>query len=325
MASNSSRKSGSSGRSSSRKRVVIGAEETVRVKYRKKGPEVEAERKRGRASGRAGEKVVPASGRPTTAAGRVAAVKRDEREGRRRAVSRRRLLVGAAGLAVAAFVVWGLWAVWNSPIFSATDVRVIGAKRLSSAQVLKLAAISPSDTLPNLPKRDIQMRVATSPWVDTVRVTRRLPHTVEIAIAEREPAAVVDVGGGVMWLVSGDGHWIAPRTAEVTATLTPVRDLPAQTPVAGQKAGSREIENALAVLSGLSPQMRSRLKAISAPTLDRTALLLKGDVQVFVGPSTDIAKKDTIARAVLAREKNVVYINVRTVDRPVWRGLTPTP
>ena len=66
MGSSSGRKSGSSGRSSSRKRVVIGAEETTRVRYKKDRPEVESERKRTprqsqrAASERAGAQRVPA-------------------------------------------------------------------------------------------------------------------------------------------------------------------------------------------------------------------------------------------------------------------------
>jgi len=321
MASNSGRKSGSSGRSSSRKRVVIGAEETVRVNYKKNRPEVESERKRG------GREKRDAAGkerlRPTTAAGRVAAEKKQERDRRLRAVARRGFLFALVGLGLLAVLVWAGYALWNSSAFSATDIQIVGAKHLSRAQILKLAAIAPADTLPNLPKRDIEKRIKTSPWVDAVAVSRRLPHTVEIAVTERVPVAVVDAGGAALWLISGDGHWIAPRTAEVTANLASVREVPAQSPVAGQVTAADEIKNALGVLAGLSPQMRAKLRMISAPTIDKTALLLKGDVQVFVGSSEDIAKKDTIARAILGREKNVIYINVRVVDRPTWRGLTP--
>ena len=322
MASNSGRRSGSSGRSSSRKRVVIGAEETVRVKYKKDRPEVESERKRGRASNRANDPMGKQT-RPRTAAGRVAAEKRDERDSRRRAVARRRFLIVVAVMAALAAVVWAGITLWSSPIFSATDIQIEGTSHLTHAQVLKLAAIEPTDTLPSLPKRDIEKRIATSPWVDTVHVTRRLPHTVDISITERVPAAAVETGGAAQWLISSDGHWIAPRTADVTANLTPIRDAPAQAPQAGQRTPSVEIANALNVLAGLGPALKSQLKAISAPTIDKTALLLKGDVQVFVGSADDIGEKDTIARAILGREKNVIYINVRVVDRPTWRGLTP--
>ena len=322
MASNSGRRSGSSGRSSSRKRVVIGAEETVRVKYKKNQPEVESERKRGRTTTRSSASAKTAA-RPRTAAGRVAAEKRDERERRRRSTGQRRFLLGLVAVIAVAALVWLGVTLWNSPMFSASDVQVTGVAHLSAAQVLKLAAIDPRDTLPNLPKRDVELRVETSPWVQSVDVTRRLPHTVNIAVTERVPAALVDVGGNNLWLVSSDGYWIAPRTAEVTGDLIPVRDAPAQTPAAGQKVTSVEVNNAMAVLAGLSSQMRSKVRSISVPSVDKTALLLKGDVQVFVGSAEDIAKKDTIARAILAREKNVIYVNVRVVDRPTWRGLTP--
>jgi cell division protein FtsQ len=50
-------------------------------------------------------------------------------------------------------------------------------------------------------------------------------------------------------------------------------------------------------------------------------LVLKNDIQVFFGPAEEVAKKDLIARSILKREKNIVYINVRITDRPTWRGL----
>jgi cell division protein FtsQ len=63
-------------------------------------------------------------------------------------------------------------------------------------------------------------------------------------------------------------------------------------------------------------------RAISAPTIDKTAILTNDDVEIFVGDAAQIAEKDQIARGILAREKGkVVYINVRVVERPTWRGL----
>ena len=84
---------------------------------------------------------------------------------------------------------------------------------------------------------------------------------------------------------------------------------------------SPELLNALAVLGGLSAELRSKVRTVSAPTVDRTALILPGGVQVFFGSAEEVAKKDSIARAILAENKNVVYVNVRVVDRPTWRGV----
>jgi cell division protein FtsQ len=56
--------------------------------------------------------------------------------------------------------------------------------------------------------------------------------------------------------------------------------------------------------------------------VDKTALITVDDVEIYIGESTQLAEKDRIAREILDREKGkVVYINVRVVDRPTWRGL----
>jgi len=43
---------------------------------------------------------------------------------------------------------------------------------------------------------------------------------------------------------------------------------------------------------------------------------------VFMGEATDLTKKDAVVRKILAQTKGkIVYINVRTPDRPTWRGI----
>ena len=101
-------------------------------------------------------------------------------------------------------------------------------------------------------------------------------------------------------------------------------DLPGLVPVAGAKNASAELNNALAVIGGLSPQLKAQVAFVSAPSVQATMLVLKDQVQVFVGSSDEIAKKDLIARTILGKEKNLVYVNVRVTDRPTWRGLNPS-
>ena len=73
--------------------------------------------------------------------------------------------------------------------------------------------------------------------------------------------------------------------------------------------------------AGLSPELRGRVKSVSAATVDKTALVVAQNIQVFVGSAEDIDKKDQLIRQILAKEKKLVYINVRVVSRPTWRGL----
>lgn len=324
MASSSGRKSGSSGRSTgSRRRVVIGADETVRVTYERDRPKVETERRRSqRQSGRttAGAR----QGRPRSVAEagkKMAAQKRDEREVRRRSIRRKRVGV-VLGVALAAVALaWGVLALWNAPLFAADSIAVTGQHRLSRGEVLKMAAVPPNATLLRLPVAEIKRRLTASPWISAVEVHRQFPHAVYIAITERVPVAVAEPGDGAQWLVSGDGHWLTQRSKEDTATFVVIRDIPGLAPIPGSRADAPEMKNALAVIQGLSPRLLDRVVAVSAPTVEKTALLLKKDVQVFVGKADDLEQKDKIALAILAKQKRLVYINVRVIDRPTWRGL----
>jgi cell division septal protein FtsQ len=162
-----------------------------------------------------------------------------------------------------------------------------------------------------------------SPWVSEVRLERRFPHALSVVVTERAPAAFVDVGALGVWMASGDGHWIVRRGSEPTGTLLAIRDVPGLHPTAGAAITSPELRNALSVIAGLSRSMTRRTQLVSAASVEKTMLVLKNQVQVFVGSADEIAKKDLIAQGILAREKNVVYINVRDTNRTSVRGLSP--
>lgn len=312
MGSSSHRKSGSSARSTNRRRVVIGAEETVRVRYKKDKPEVEAERRR---PSRVHDHETSAAGK------RVANVKRDERERRQREIGRRRLLVGAVAAIVLVGLVWGCVALARAPIFSVTSVDVTGTSHLTKAAILQRARIPVDTTLLRLPTGSIRANLLADPWVADLKIVRHFPHTLELRITERSPVAIVDAGGTSLWLVDGDGHWIAKRTAETSGTLPSIRDIDGLVPKAGEQSGSAELRNALAVINGISPELRRMVRTVSAPSVDRTTLILPHGVQVLVGSAEEIGKKDVVVRTILAQHKNVVFVNVRVVNRPTYRGL----
>ena len=253
---------------------------------------------------------------------RVSKTKRDQRERRQRSIERRRLLVGLGFVMVAIAVAAALVALSRAPIFPVRTVEVTGTHRMSSEQVLAEARVPADTTLLRVPAGKIERALETEPWVASATIVRHFPATLEIRIAERTPAAIVDAGGTHLWLVDGSGVWLAGASAEPSSTLPSIRDIEGLTPKPGQQSSSILLRNALQVWQGMSPELRVKVRTISAPTIDRTALILAHGVQVFVGSSEDIAKKDTVARAILAQHKNVVYVNVRVVDRATWRGLS---
>lgn len=322
MASNSGRKSGSSGRST-RKRVVIGAEETVRVRYDKDQPRVESERRAtSRQTQRVTSKRAGLTDRPAERAGkRLSHTKKDARNRRQQQIRLRRFAVIGGVVALLALLAWSVIGIYNASVFTVRKVEVEGNRHLTKAQVLAIARVPSGVRLTRLPAAVIEERLRRDPWVDSAHVSRDFPSTVLISVIEREPGAIVDAGGTNVWVVSKDGVWLSARSAEDTG-LPVIRDVERLEPRAGAPVRRAEITNALDVIAGLSPELLGQTRAVSAPSVDQTALVTDADVEIFVGEATRIADKDRVAREILKRERGkVVYINVRVVDRPTWRGL----
>ncbi|MDZ4179624.1 MAG: FtsQ-type POTRA domain-containing protein [Coriobacteriia bacterium] len=212
--------------------------------------------------------------------------------------------------------------IYQSALFSVRAVEVTGITRLTADEVRALAALAPDATLLRFDGASVQERVEASPWVAEAAVSREFPDTIRIRIDERVPFALVDVGRETYYVVDATGHVLAEQTPDETVTVVVVRDVEDLELSVGSRASSAALQNALAVWDGLGPELKDRTRTISAPTVDRTALITIDDIEIIFGSVEGVERKDAVARSILSEQAGgVVYINVRTVDRPTWRGL----
>jgi cell division protein FtsQ len=336
MASTSDRRSGSSdaskknsGRvgasgSTERKSIYIGARQRDRGSGGT-GPFVEpassgAQPRRSAPRGRSGRRDA-APARPAGRAERAAADLREAREGRlsaQRRAGRTRWIVGIVAVVA---IVAGCVAVYRSPLFAVKRIEVLGAVHVGQQTVVRLARVPADATLIRFPADGVADRVAKDPWIASVTVSRLFPDGMRIRVVERVPVAMVD-SGSTFWLIDRTGMVIAKKSTEQTATAVVVRDVPGLDLKAGRRTTSETLMNAVAVLQGISEQLRSQVGSISAPTIDGTTLYLRDKVEVVFGDATDAATKNALALQILADHPGkVVSIDVRTTDRPTWRGL----
>lgn len=127
----------------------------------------------------------------------------------RRGAARRRLqrLVDAA--VVAAVALGFLAALW-SPLLDVDEVRVQGAASTGAETVLERAGIGVGDPLLSVDLGRVGARVAALPWVQEVRLHRRLSGAVTIDVRERTPVAALSTGSAAL-LVDREGRVLGPR------------------------------------------------------------------------------------------------------------------
>jgi cell division protein FtsQ len=93
----------------------------------------------------------------------------------------------------------------SSSRFSIQQIDVENSRRLPDAEVARRAGITPGANLLGLDMHAAEQRLLGDPWIRSVRITRKLPHTLRIELVEHEAVALASLDGE-MFLVGADGE-----------------------------------------------------------------------------------------------------------------------
>lgn len=246
-------------------------------------------------------------------------------------------------LGISAIILLSIWlfSFARSSFFYPSDVQVSGVTSLETTKVADLAVIKSNASILFMSEDNTVKNISAHPWVKEVRVAKKLPDSVIIEVTEREPLARVVFSEGETWLISKDGYWLGQvspdaKTVEIkrskgkeetivfdSSQLIEIVDIPEyERKRAGDPSENPEVNNALKIIVGVSKEFRAGIKSISAVSAPKTKIITQQGIEIAFGTATDIVEKDRIASSIMEEEEGrVVLINVRSIDKPTWRGL----
>ncbi|MCL2818742.1 MAG: FtsQ-type POTRA domain-containing protein [Actinomycetia bacterium] len=266
--------------------------------------------------------------------------KRIERQRRVQRTNIRTVVVIIVTGIILAALLGSVVAFLRSPYFAIDDYTVKGTNYLTSSNVLSYIETDEQTSLLALDAAQLEESLLVNPWVLEATINKKIPSTLEVVIVERKPAGIVSMVNKESWLVSEDGIWLGQviRDGESIAAVDPagehpditldesvlivIEDISPTENTFGTPVQSEEVINAIEVLQGLDSGLREQVQTLSAPEIPLTKIITQEHVEILVGSSKDIAEKSKIALALLKEhEGKVTLIDVRSVDKPTWRGL----
>lgn len=239
-------------------------------------------------------------------------------------------------------LVGGGFFLYNSKVFSIEQVDFNGAEHLTDEEMNLLANIPPNANLLNVNVSRLSDNLLADAWIESVSVNRAFPHTLEVNVTEREVAAIVEVPSGdgsttKDWAISADGRWLMPIPKEGTeeaartsakvyedaAGALHITDVPADTtPEVGKQCTNASVNNALAIIDGLTTELAQRITNVKATEPESTTLTIKDGPDIVFGTADHVRDKERVCLKIMEEHpQGVSFINVRTVDRPTWRAL----
>ena len=256
------------------------------------------------------------------------------------------IIAALAVLAVVAIVVI------NSGLFAATDIQIRGSEHVTKHDAIQLIDLPENTSLFNVNPDQITEGLKQNPWVSGVDVQRQFPHTLIITPTERKVIAIAYISSDdLAWAIGDDDTWIAPLSTSVdvddqgnvTATgggcqhpwphrcrplalakhygAVLLTDVSADVaPVSGQAVNSKAVKAGLDYVRGFSSEFLGQVKDISTPSVEAISANLDNGIEVSLGDSDDIAKKERIVTKLLSQVEGVTYINVRSPGNYTFRN-----
>lgn len=245
---------------------------------------------------------------------------------RRRAIARTRSrrLIGI-GATVAGLVAVG-WTAFASPLLAIDEVKVVGAKHTTAAEIARAAGLGPDDNLLLVSTDAIADSAETLPWVKRADVDRMLPGTVRVRIVERVPALILSIGAA-RWTIDARGHVLAVGAA--AKGLPVIGGSETGDVEVGGRVGTPELAGALKAFRSLDRKLRKLVSSVIAPGVERISFSLDDGTLIRFGAAERLDAKNEVLNALLEDlerdRKSVSYIDVRVPTSPAIAQGTPAP
>lgn len=233
---------------------------------------------------------------------------------------RQRLVAALRCLGLLLFVallLQGIVALFTSPRFAVTTVRVAGRTWIPEADIKWLAQVPPGSNILRLRTSRLRRQLERHPAVEHATVHRHLPGTLVVRIQERKPLLCLHGAKGIIY-VDRWGHAFTgpPALAAGVPALYGLRP-----PRPGAVMQGARLECARRALEALRAE-GLRPIALALDGEGRLKARLAGGTELRLGTAAEVRKQAWMARLALARlapEHEIEYLDLSSTEVPVWK------
>ena len=200
-----------------------------------------------------------------------------------------------------------------TPLLAVENIRVSGISKISQKAVEKAVSSQIGVPVPLVSSQAVADALSDFSLIESFSIVSELPHTLHIAISERQPIAVVDIRG-VSYLYDPAGVRIGEAT---------YKDQLPRIAVNGEPKSNKTFALAIDVLLALPASLLPRVSQIDAKSKDDVTMQLRGNSgqRIIWGDSGQSALKSKVLAALIKNQKKTdrVTFDVSSPTAPVVR------
>jgi cell division protein FtsQ len=227
--------------------------------------------------------------------------------------SRQKKVIGLTLLSSFVILVLLVLATLVTPMLAVEKIRISGLHKVSEKSVLSAVKSNLGKPLALVNQEEIANQLSKFKLIESISIISELPHTLHIAVAERQPIAIVDVAGAGMLFDAAAVNLGAAKYSDKYPRVL-INDDP---------KNSKAFTLAIDVLLALPADLLPRVSVIDAKTKDDVRLQLRGySAQLIVwGDASQGTLKSRVLAALIKNQKQTdrVTYDVSSPSAPVVR------
>jgi cell division protein FtsQ len=206
-------------------------------------------------------------------------------------------------------------ALLHADLFQIAGVDVTGVKQVSEAELRAITGVFTGQNIFSVDLETVARRARANPWVKDVRIYRRLPNRISMAVTERSPYALLDSGFG-LYVMDNDGFVIEKISKEnASAWQLPVVAIRDHRIRSGEQVTSDSMADALMLIAEIAERGGWRLHDVTIKAVSpETVTILYADHEFRLGAGGYAEKLIRLAEILTdakQRSIEIAYVDLR--------------
>lgn len=206
----------------------------------------------------------------------------------------------------------------TSDLFNICEIQIIGNRQVTQEQILELSAIKLGDNIFLCNQIKTKKTLTSNPYVEDVKITRKLPDKMQIQITEKQKAYIIELDTGFAYL---DNQGYVLEIADIKLGMPVLQGYSTinEEILPGSRLCDEDLERLGDVLkiikSSNEIQIQEKITTIDIENKNNYILTLQELKKViYIGDKSNLANKMLYIKAMLEREEGKegkIFVNGR--------------
>ena len=214
-----------------------------------------------------------------------------------------------------------------SPVFNIKNIDVKNNNNISSQEIINMSGINVNQNMFKMSKGEAKKAILTNPYIEDVKIKRKLFNTIQIEIKERTATLMLEYGNSFVY-INNQGYILEISTEKMQVPMLTGYVTPLDQVKPGNRLSKEDLERLTTVLNIMevanSNGVGPLITKIDVKSKKNYILTLESeDKIIYLGECSDLSTQMLFIKEMIEREKGIdgeFFINMDlNTNKPVFR------